>query len=169
MHVPSDAVCLVPQEGLHIESTGFSVSSDDLSNVGLTSEEPPLRTYETVDTVALIGLSEEVQSLAIPLPLLPCIDSGATMQASKQNPEAIHNVLNRHPAMVMEQPRAVDVLMVARENLLDIREALPSAGGFAIDLQNLPPMDAEELDGLMVALRSMATVSYTHLTLPTKA
>lgn len=78
------------------------------------------------------------------------------MQASKENPEAVHNVLNRHPAMVMEQPRAVDVLMVARENLLDIREALPSAGGFAIDLQNLPPMDAEELDGLMVALRSMA-------------
>ena len=45
MHVPSDAVCLVPQEGLHIESTGFSVSSDDLSNIGLTSEDPPLRSY----------------------------------------------------------------------------------------------------------------------------
>ena len=48
MHVPSDAVCLTPQEGLHIEPTGFSVSSDDLSNIGLTGEDPQLRDYETV-------------------------------------------------------------------------------------------------------------------------
>ena len=156
MHVPSDAVCLVPQEGLHIESTGFSVSSDDLSNIGLTSEDPPLRSYETVDTVALVGLSEQVQSLALPLPMLPCIDAGSTMQATKENAESVHNVLNRHPALVLEQPRPVDMLMVAKANLLDIRDALPEAGGFAIDLQHLPPMDAEQLDGLLVALRSMA-------------
>ncbi len=156
MHVPSDAVCLVPQEGLHIESTGFVVSTDDLSNIGLTSEEPQLKTYETVDTVALIGLSEDVQSLALPLPMLPCLVSGATMQASKETTEAVQSVLNRHPALVLEDPRAVDVLMVSSENLLTVREALPNAGGFAIDLQHLPPMDAEQLDGLLVALRSMA-------------
>ena len=156
MHVPSDAVCLIPQEGLHIERTGFAVSSDDLSNVGLTSEAQQLMPYETVDTVALIGLSEEVQSLALPLPLLPCLTSGATMTPDKKADEAVRNVLNRHPAMVEEQPRAVDILMVNRTNLLLTAEALPSAGGFAIDLNDLPPMDAEQLDGLMVALRSMA-------------
>ena len=156
MHVPSDAVCLIPQEGLHIERTGFAVSSDDLSNVGLTSEAQQLMPYETVDTVALIGLSEEVQSLALPLPLLPCLTSGATMTPDKKADEAVRNVLNRHPAMVEEQPRAVDILMVNRTNLLSTPEALASAGGFAIDLNDLPPMDAEQLDGLMVALRSMA-------------
>ena len=156
MQVPSDAVCLVPQEGLHIDTTGFSVSSDDLSNVGLTGEEPPLNDYETVDTVALVGLSEEVQSLALPLPMLPCLPSGTTMRGSKEHAEAVHSVLNRHPAMVLEQPRAVDVLMVAEENLLTVRDDLSLAGGFAIDLQHLPPMNAEQLDGLLVALRSMA-------------
>ena len=156
MHVPSDAVCLVPQNGLHLESTGYSVSSDDLSNIGLTSEDTPLRTYETVDTVALVGLAEEVQSLALPLPLLPCTQSGETMQATKSHDETIHDVLNRHPAMVHEHPRAVDIFMVSNQNLTSVRDSLPSAGGFAIDLQNLPPMDAEQLDGLLVALRSMA-------------
>ena len=156
MHVPSDAVCLTPQEGLHIERTGFAVSSDDLSNIGLTSDNQQLVPYETVDTVALIGLSEEVQSLALPLPLLPCLSSGATMTPDKKADETVSHLLNRHPAMVEELPRAVDILMLNRNNLLSIGGALPSAGGFAIDLTNLPPMDAEQLDGLLVALRSLA-------------
>ena len=58
--------------------------------------------------------------------------------------------------MYWNNPRPVDILMVAKTNLLDIRNTLPEAGGFAIDLQHLPPMDAEQLDGLLVALRSMA-------------
>ena len=157
MHVPSDAVCLTPQEGLHIESTGFSVSSDDLSSIGLTGDGQQLRPYQTVDTVALIGLTEEVQSLALPLPLLPCLTTGETMTPSKKADEAIHGVLNRHPALVAEHPRAVDVLLVDRNNLTAVPEALSGAGGFAIDLEHLPPMDAEQLDGLLVALRSMAT------------
>lgn len=156
MHVPSDAVCLTPQEGLHIERTGYAVSSDDLSDIGLTSENQQLVPYATVDTVALIGLSEEVQSLALPLPLLPCLPSGATMTPDKKADEAVSHLLNRHPAMVEENPRAVDILMLNRSNLLSAGDALPSAGGFAIDLTNLPPMDAEQLDGLLVALRSLA-------------
>ena len=157
MHVPSDAVCLTPQEGLHIERSGFSVSSDDLSGVGLTSDAQQLRPYQTVDTVALIGLSEEVQSLALPLPLMPSLASGETMTPSKKADEAIHTVLNRHPALVMQNPRAVDVLLVGRQNLTEMADAMSQAGGFAIDLEALPPMDAEQLDGLLVALRSMAT------------
>ncbi|MGB1766401.1 MAG: hypothetical protein ACPHJE_03360 [Poseidonia sp.] len=156
MHVPSDAVCLTTQEGLQIEQTGFSVSSDDLSNIGLTSEEPQLRDYETVDTVALVGLAEDVQSLALPLPLLACLESGATMEGSKTHTDAVHAVLNRHPAMVFKEPRAVDILMVSRDNLLSVADALESAGGFAIDLQGLPPLNAEQLDGLLVAVRSMS-------------
>ena len=105
----------------------------------MTSEEPQLRDYETVDTVALVGLAEEVQSLALPLPLLACLESGATMEGSKTHTDVVHAVLNRHPAMVFKEPRAVDILMVSRDNLLTVADALESAGGFAIDLQGLPP------------------------------
>tara|TARA_B100001113_G_scaffold288646_1_gene244508 strand:- start:300 stop:1874 length:1575 start_codon:yes stop_codon:yes gene_type:complete len=156
MHVPSDAVCLVPAEGLSMQRSGYAVSTDDLSGVGLTSDEQQLRPYETVDTVALVGLADHVQSLALPLPLLPAVDSGATMTPAKSADDALTSILERHPAMVSMQPRAVDILVVSRDNILSTGDELGSAGGFAIDLAQLPPMNAEHLDGLLVALRSMA-------------
>ena len=54
------------------------------------------------------------------------------------------------PSVVAEHPRAVDVLLVDRNNLTAVPEALSGAGGFAVDLERLPPMDAEQLDGLLV-------------------
>ena len=78
------------------------------------------------------------------------------MEGSKTHTDAVHAVLNRHPAMVFKEPRAVDILMVSRDNLLTVADALESAGGFAIDLQGLPPLNAEQLDGLLVAVRSMS-------------
>ncbi|MGA0353297.1 MAG: hypothetical protein ACO3NY_06585, partial [Poseidonia sp.] len=156
MHVPSDAVCLMAQEGLKIERTSYAVSTDDLSTIGLTSEAQQLRPYETVDTVALLGLADQVQSLALPLPLLPCLSSGTTMTPASEVDDTVRHILLRHPALVTEDPRAVDVLLVSRANLLRTSEALPNAGGFIIDLGNLPPLNAEHLDRSLVALRSMA-------------
>jgi hypothetical protein len=156
LHVPSDAVCLVPQEKLNVEHAGFVVSSGDLSQVGLLNEEQPrLRHYQTVDTVALLGTGEEVQALALPVPMLPQVVSGDTMTATKKASTHVANILNRHPAMVEADPRSVDVLLVGRENLLDTPRHLGNAGGMAIDLDEFPPMNAEELDGLLVAMRSM--------------
>lgn len=159
MHVPSDAVCLMAQEGLQIEQSNYAVSTDDLSSIGLTGDAQQLRPYETVDTVALLGLAEQVQSLALPLPLLPCLISGATMTPAAKADDAVRNILLRHPALVEQEPRAVDVLLVNRSNLLLVRDALPGAGGCMIDLSNLPPMDAEQLDGLLVALRSLCVAN----------
>lgn len=157
LHVPADAVCLTPKEKLLVEHAGFVVSSGDLSLVGMVNEElPPLRRYQTVDTVALVGLSEEVQSLALPVPLLPNLVSGSTLQPDKKASSHVTSILHRHPALVEAEPRAVDMLMVGETNLLSTAEELPQAGGFAVDLDNLPPMDAEQLDGLLVALRSLA-------------
>ena len=87
LHVPSDAVCLTAEEGLLVEHAGFAVSSGDLSPIGLLNEDsPPLRPYQTVDTVALLGVSEDVQSLALPLPMLPLLENGSMMVSAKSSP-----------------------------------------------------------------------------------
>ena len=157
MHVPSDAVCLMAQESIHVEHGGFVVSSGDLSQVGLVNEEtPPLRPYQTVDTVALLGTRDEVKALALPVPLLPSVVSGATLSPDKKTPPHAVSILNRHPALVEAEPRAVDIMIIGQTNLLDVASWLPDAGGFAVDLEALPPMNAEQLDGLLVALRSLA-------------
>ena len=157
LHVPSDAVCLTAEEGLLVEHAGFAVSSGDLSPIGLLNEDsPPLRPYQTVDTVALLGVSEDVQSLALPLPMLPLLENGSMMVSAKSSPPEIKNVLDRHPALVAQAPRAVDVLLIGSDNLHSVPDELPAAGGLAIDLDRLPVMNAEQIDGLLVALRSLA-------------
>lgn len=157
LHVPSDAVCLTPQEQLLVEPTGYMVSSGDLTQIGLVNEDqPPLPDYQTIDTVALFGVDDEVQSLALPIPMLPFLADGSTVTADKKTPPAVTQVLNRHPALVETSPRPVDVLLVGEGNLHDIASGLAQAGGFAIALDMLPPLNAEQLDGLLVALRSMA-------------
>ena len=157
LHIPSDAVCLTPQENLLVESAGYMVSSGDLAQIGLVNEElPPLPDYQTVDTVALFGVDDDVQSLALPIPMLPYLASGSTVTPNKKTPPVVTQVLNRHPALVEHAPRSVDVLLVGEGNLLEIASDLSQAGGMAIALDMLPPLNAEQLDGLLVALRSMA-------------
>ena len=160
LHIPSDAVCLTPQDGLNVESTGHTVSAGDLSLVGLMSDKAPaLPHYATVDTVALIGTSDQVQSLALPLPMLPYVETASTMDHEVKGDDVAMDVLNRHPVMTASEPRPVDVLLVSDSNLLEVGSELSKAGGFGIDFDNLPHMNSEEIDGLIVALRSLARVN----------
>ena len=77
------------------------------------------------------------------------------MLAGKNESDELGTVLNRHPALVEEKPRAVDLLMIQATNLLTVADDLPKAGGFAMDIGRLPPMNAEQIDGLLVALRAL--------------
>ena len=153
---PSDAVCLTAEEGLLVEHAGFAVFWRPLANRPPQRGFPPLRPYQTVDTVALLGVSEDVQSLALPLPMLPLLENGSMMVSTKVLAPEIKNVLDRHPALVAQAPRAVDVLLIGSDNLHSVPDELPAAGGMAIDLDRLPVMNAEQIDGLLVALRSLA-------------
>ena len=125
----------------------------------MSDKSPALPHYATVDTVALIGTSDQVQSLALPLPMLPCVETASTMDHEIKGDDVAMDVLNRHPVMTAADPRPVDVLLVSDSNLLEVGSELTKAGGFAIDFDNLPHMNSEEIDGLIVALRSLARVN----------
>lgn len=157
LHVPSDAVCLSAHENsLTVEGLGDMVSSSDLSSVGLTpSGQPRLPPYATVDTIALIGVTEEVNPLALPIPMMPHLPADMDLSGESAS-EATQAVLNQHPSLVHNQPRSMDVYIVDGDRLTDVVNAVPMAGGFAVDLDRLPSMNAEQLDGLLVALRSIA-------------
>lgn len=157
LHVPSDAVCLSASEkNLPVQGLGDMVSSGDLSSVGLVpSDQPRLPPYATIDTVALVGVTDKVNPLALPMPMLPHLPPDLNLTASSTQ-EATQAVLNRHPALVHHEPRNMDVYIVDGDRLTDVAKSVPKSGGFAVDLDRLPSMNAEHLDGLLVALRSLA-------------
>jgi hypothetical protein len=74
--------------------------------------------------------------------MLPLLDSGKGA-----------NIL--HPCLVKSEPRNIDILLLDTENLTMAGEWLSIAAGFAIDLSTIPPLNAEAMEGLLVALRSM--------------
>ena len=84
-----------------IESVGFAVSSGDLSQIGLLNDgEDRLPPYATVDTVALVGIKESVKSLALPLPLLPILEDGATMLAGKNESDGLDLKIHRSVSFI---------------------------------------------------------------------
>ena len=158
MHVPSDAVCLcAAPHADKVEGMGSMVSAGDLSSVGLTPhDQAALPPYATVDTVALVGQDDQVNALALPMPMIPHLPPGLERSPTEPS-EAATGVIDRHPMLVHASPRNVDMLVVDRDNLSSLANELPSSGGMAIDLDHLPSLTPEQLDGLLVAMKSLAS------------
>ena len=57
--------------------------------------------------------------------------------------------------MVRQNPRNNDFLIVDQFNLSEISKFIGDSGGFVVDLSALPSMNSEEIDGILVALRSL--------------
>ena len=157
MHVPSDAVCLCAgPHATEVEGMGRMVSAGDLSSVGLTSHtQAALPTYATVDTVALVGNTDDVNALALPMPMIPHLPPGLERSSAEPSDTAT-GVMDRHPMLVHASPRNVDILVADEDNLSTLAKELPHSGGIAIDLDRLPAMTPEQLDGLLVAMKSLA-------------
>ena len=141
LQIPADAVCLVCDG----EKADFLLRSciTDFSNIAIVSNLDEHKLHGTTDTITIIGeRGGEGDALALPIPMLPLLDSG---QGSK--------IL--HPCLVKSEPRNIDILLVDSENMAMAGEWLSTAAGFAIDLSTIPSLNAEAMEGLLVALRSM--------------
>ena len=138
--IPADAVCLeaeiVPAEGI------MASCREDFSGISLvTTKTEHNPNYSTCDTVKLIG---DENSLALPIPLMPYIPEGVS--------EGIE-----HPCMVKQSPRDCDIILIDSSNFVDMPELISNSAGFALDLSSLPSLGGAELDGLLVAAKSITT------------
>ncbi len=139
LHIPADAVCLGP-EGTQIEGIMGSCR-EDLSGIAIIpNNENHHPSYSTCDTVALIGNED---ALALPIPLLPHIPGGAKDDIF-------------HPCLVNQNPRDCDIVLIDSNNFHDAGNLVQKAAGFAIDLDSLPDMNGEAIDGMLTALRCVA-------------
>ena len=157
LHVPSDAVCLTAAETIVVEGEGGQMSSSDLSMVGLVPDERHhTPSYATYDTVTLVGeRGGQTTPTALPLPLLAIIDDASELHLSKDAlPHAV-NMLAHQPFLARSNPRSVDFVILDRHNLADAPELLEAAAGMVIDFDNLPALNSEQIDGILVALRTL--------------
>ena len=150
--IPNDSVCL-ESSGEQKNNNHSIVSAGDLSMIGLVpSGQPRNMFYSTCDTVALLGERAESNTpIALPLPILPHVTDGNIL-VNKKKPSKL---VETQPFVVTHNPRTVDFISVEMNNLTHCTDALSSSGGAVVNLMKMPSMDAEEIDGMLVAIRSL--------------
>ena len=150
--IPNDSVCL-ESSGEQKNNNHSVVSAGDLSMIGLVpSGQPRNMFYSTCDTVALLGeRSESNTPIALPLPILPHITDGNIL-VNKKKPSKL---VETQPFVVTHNPRTVDFISVEMNNLNHCTDALSISGGAIVNLMKMPSMDAEEIDSMLVAIRSL--------------
>ena len=150
--IPNDSVCL-ESSGEQKNNNHSVVSAGDLSMIGLVpSGQPRNMFYSTCDTVALLGERAESNTpIALPLPILPHITDGNIL-VNKKKPSKL---VETQPFVVTHNPRTVDFISVEMNNLNHCTDALSISGGAIVNLMKMPSMDAEEMDGMLVAIRSL--------------
>ena len=150
--IPNDSVCL-ESSGEQKNNNHSVVSAGDLSMIGLVpSGQPRNMFYSTCDTVALLGERAESNTpIALPLPILPHITDGNIL-VNKKKPSKL---VETQPFVVTHNPRTVDFISVEMNNLTHCTDALSISGGAIVNLMKMPSMDAEEIDGMLVAIRSL--------------
>ena len=150
--IPNDSVCL-ESSGEQKNNNHSVVSAGDLSMIGLVpSGQPRNMFYSTCDTVALLGERAESNTpIALPLPILPHITDGNIL-VNKKKPSKL---VETQPFVVTHNPRTVDFISVEMNNLTHCTDAISSSGGAVVNLMKMPSMDAEEIDGMLVAIRSL--------------
>ena len=150
--IPNDSVCL-ESNGVQNNHTDSVVSAGDLSMIGLVpSGQPRNMFYSTCDTVALLGERAESNTpIALPLPILPHMTDGNIL-ANNKNPSKL---IETQPFVVKHNPRNVDFISIGMSNLTHCTDALSDSGGAVVNLMKMPSMDAEEMDGMLVAIRSL--------------
>ena len=157
MEIPIDAVCLTVEEDYLQHSHEIYSASGDLSTVGLVPvNHAPLEPYTSVDTVALLGDQEGIEAIALPLPILPMLQSGDTMKPKEDLPVQFKHMLNSQPAVVCANPRAIDLAYVCKDTIENLAELMADVSGFVIDFDSFPSLSAEEIDGLLVALKGLS-------------
>jgi hypothetical protein len=157
MEVPVDAVCLEVDEHSLVASEHIHSASGDLSTIGLVpTENTPLQSYASIDTVALLGDEEGVETIALPLPILPLVQSGDVMKTSDDLSGHLNNMLSSQPAVVCSNPRPIDLAYISSYTLEHIVDLLKDVSGFVVDFDSFPSLSAEEVDGLVVALRGLS-------------
>ena len=156
MEIPKDAACLVPTQTLQVETPEAPVSTSDLSSIGLVAGDLHHSVnYTTCDTVVLVGETrDENASVALPLPLLPLISDGDVLTSDEIEPLAME-ILSKQPFITRQNPRIVDFVLLDSSNLADAPELLMTGCGVIVDIDDLPAMNSEEIDGFIVATRTL--------------
>ena len=152
--IPNDSICLESNGLSPVADNRKIVSAGDLSMIGLvpTSAQRNMP-YATCDTVALLGERAESNTpIALPLPIIPYLADGSVLSEKQKD---ISKLLEKQPFMVSNNPRTIDFLNVEITNLAHASYALEECGGAVVDMLNMPSMNAEEIDGLLVAIRSL--------------
>ncbi|MBA4734817.1 MAG: hypothetical protein H2065_02365 [Candidatus Poseidoniales archaeon] len=156
--IGNDALCLESSNSIEYHIDSSSVSSGDLSSIAITPmDEAPLIENHDVDTAALIhGSDDDALPVLLPLPILPYVPDGRILNVEGNSSGRLSQIQTQ-PFLVEEHPRPIDILQLNLRSLCSLSQHSTSIAGACIDFDSLPALNSEELDGLLVVLRTLLT------------
>ena len=156
--IGKDALCLESNIGVEYHIDGSTVSSGDLSSIAITPmDEAPLIENHEVDTAALIhGSDDDALPVLLPMPILPYVPDGRILNIENNSSGRLSQIQSQ-PFLVEEFPRPIDILYLNLRSLCTLPQNSTSIAGACIDFDSLPALNDEELDGLLVILRTLLT------------
>lgn len=151
-----DAFCLESSDEIEFHIDGSSVSSGDLSSIAITPmDETPLMEHQDVDTAALVlGTDEEALPVLLPIPILPHVPDGDLLLGESNSSGRLSHI-QAQPFLVENNPRPIDILHLNLASMCMMPQFADSVAGACIDFDSLPSLNDEELEGLLVVLRTL--------------
>jgi len=149
LKISEDVICIIPDDSIQASSKKPEKSSlGNWSELTIVPENNSSKLVEgqALDTILIIGgekieeLDESIESIGIELPLLIKSDKSI---------KSLTTIVN-------SKPKNDDFLLIDENNIHLSSKDIYSSGGVILDLASMPVMNAESLDGLLIAIRALS-------------
>ncbi len=117
---------------------------DNISLIPDNSERIP--PHKPIDSFTLV-LSRDLESKGILFPIPWLIGCKSAIKWNGDN-------ASKQPALVDENPRSIDLVLINEDNLGDSKKMIKESAGIVIDLKNISNMNDAELEAIIVSLAS---------------
>ncbi|MEE3269762.1 MAG: hypothetical protein VX204_01445 [Candidatus Thermoplasmatota archaeon] len=149
LSIEEDALVLTSSEGSvsqSIEPPQSSVAEGFESIALIPSSSERLPPHTSLDSLTLLmPLGSEEGGLLFPTPWLIETETAESWQGDAESEQ---------PALVKHSPRACDLLLIGGDNIVECSMHLSGCAGIVLDLEDIPPMDDAEIEGILISLTS---------------
>lgn len=149
LNISRDVICIISDDSTDKSSKKpKKITNGNWDEITVVPEANSKKLVEgqELDTILIIGgekiekINDSIETIALEQPLL--LKSEKTIKSIT--------------SIVSSKPSGKDLLLINNQNICEISKNISNCGGVVLDISSIPNMDAESLDGLLIAIRALS-------------